>query len=98
MAEIMSAEVCPRCGSDDNAVSNSRRDTLGRRRRRRCRACKATWSTYEIHLALVGVLGRAARALDEIETKISDLREMLSPELVKHLVDGEDHGGSQGGA
>jgi hypothetical protein len=73
-------DECPRCGSDDVWVKDTRPTAAGRRRRKRCRACALRWNTLEVHEERLGLASRSGRraiesGLGAIETALACLGE-----------------------
>ena len=94
MLDFERIDVCPRCGSSDVFVTDSRKDnTPYRMRRRKCRACKHTWGTVEISQKDFNRLliktnklsldADDAEELESVDSLLSDLVSRLNTERVK---------------
>lgn len=91
-----SSEHCPRCGSVDNAVTDSRPSPLGRRRRRRCTKCHTAWTTVELAhtlvYKLVRVLNYVSPMLLKTEAQIQEMRTMVLDSIANIDNEGKDDG------
>lgn len=97
LSSIRSSENCPRCGSDNNTVSDSRPGRFGRRRRRRCNVCPTAWTTIELSNSLVGrltkVLLDVAPLLQQTEGQIQVMRAIVQAGVISIETDeGDDDG------
>lgn len=65
---------CPKCGSLDAGVVDTRPEVRGVRRRRECGQCGNRWSTMEVLTSRVGIGGLDRQKVDEAAAVLAAFR------------------------
>lgn len=88
-----SSALCPRCGSENNGVQNSRPAVLGRERRRVCQDCGARWSTIELHkfAAQSDRYRDVLTLLSDVQGKINSIQGLMTHALSPTDANGAGH-------
>lgn len=78
MSPAFGGMSCPKCGSDDDTVVDSRKQDYTVMRRRRCNRCKTRWQTFEVTAEDYDLLmAMKSSSMNAVLTKVREIALLL---------------------